>query len=249
MDRRHAFALLRLVQDDDEPPRRPLALVGRGAFVDAFARTLLAGGGDRRALAPLPAAAPAELAGCAAVVACGLSLAQARLVAAARRPWVAALAPGDDRHLFGALPHLGAWNAVPPLDDGTPDVATALARLAARLERLDAVVLAQRLPALVPATTRAREAVAARRAGGLALAGRPGGSITLTQALALIDDARSRGSAAGPARLPEIATAIGAGLLAREAGRRLPSRFVRAALAYGVTRAVLRCSRAMLPSR
>ena len=57
-------------------------------MVDAFARALLAGGGDRRALAPLAAAGPDQLRGCVAVIACGLSRDAVRALARARRPFV-----------------------------------------------------------------------------------------------------------------------------------------------------------------
>src|SRR4051794_10203349 len=73
MDRRTVRGLGELLRDPAPTRRRPLALVGRGVVVDAFARALLANGGDRRALAPLAAAGPEQLRGCVAVIACGQS--------------------------------------------------------------------------------------------------------------------------------------------------------------------------------
>src|SRR3954470_3859893 len=181
MDRRTVFGLAHLLQAD-EPASRPLALVGRGVVVDAFARALLAEGGDRRALAPLPAAGPEQLRGCVAVIGCGLSRDAVRAIARARRPVVLSLLRGDDRYGYGTLPHVGALNALPPHRDGTPDIDGALRRLAARLEPEDAVALARRLPALAPLI---EDAFAGRTAGvaaALALRGRPAGAITLLQA-------------------------------------------------------------------
>jgi len=61
VDRRTAIALGGLLREPEPARPRPLALVGRGVVVDAFARALLAAGGDRRALAPLAAAGPEQL--------------------------------------------------------------------------------------------------------------------------------------------------------------------------------------------
>ena len=138
MDRRTVRGLGELLREPAPARPRPLALVGRGVVVDAFARALLAGGGDRRALAPLAAAGPDQLRGCVAVIACGLSRDAIRSLARARRPFVVVLLRGDDRYAWGTLPGVGAANAIPPLADGSPDIDTALRRLAARLVPDDA---------------------------------------------------------------------------------------------------------------
>jgi hypothetical protein len=244
MDRRTVFGLAQLLQAE-EPAARPLALVGRGGVVDAFARALLQDGGDRRALAPLPAAGPDQLRGCIAVIGCGLSRDAVRSIARARRPVVLSLLRGDDRYGFGTLPHIGARNALPPAADGTPDIDGTLRRLAARLEPEDAVELAQRLPALAPLIEQAFAARTAAVAAAFALRGRPGGAITLLQARTAVVSARLAGLEGGQARLPDLAIAAGAGILLREAGRRLPSRLGRAALTYGGTHAVLAVQRAV----
>jgi hypothetical protein len=244
VDRRTVMGLAQLLQEQ-EPAPRPLALVGRGVVVDAFARALLVGGGDRRALAPLPAAGPDQLRACIAVVGCGLSRDSVRAIVRARRPVVLSLLRGDDRYAFGTLPRVGALNAVPPAADGSPDIEGTLRRLAARLDPEDAVDLAQRLPALAPLIEEAFAARAANVAAALALRGRPGGAITLLQARTAVVSARLAGLEGGQARLPDLAVAAGAGILLREAGRRLPSRLGRAALAYGGTHAVLAVQRAV----
>jgi len=245
MDRRLVMGLAQLLQEPAEARPRPLALVGRGVVVDAFARALLAAGGDRRALAPLAAAGPEQLRGCLGVIGCGLSRDAARTVARARRPFALSLLRGDDRYAFGTLPHVGALNAVPPLADGTPDVDETLRRLVGRLDLEDAIELSGRLPALAPLV----EEVIAYRAAGvaamLALRDRPGTAIMLGQARAAIGAARVSGLEPGTARMPDIAVAAGAGMVLREAGRRIPSRLARAALAYGGTLAVLGLQRAV----
>lgn len=243
MDRRTAMGLAELLREEPELPPRPLALVGRGVVVDTFARALLTAGGDRRALAPLPAAGPDQLRGCIAVIACGLSRDAVRSLARARRPIVVSLLRGDDRYAWGVLPGIGAANAVPPLRDGTPDIAEVLRRLAARLDTADALELAARLPVLRPQLEDASDGAAARLAALLALRGRPGGAITILQARTAVANARIAGLAGGQSRLPDIAFAAAAGLALREAGRRLPTRFERAALAYTGTLAVLRAQR------
>lgn len=245
MDRRTAIALGGLLREPDAARPRPLALVGRGVVVDAFARALLAAGGDRRALAPLAAAGPEQLRGCVAVIGCGLSREGARTIARARRPFVLSLLRGDDRYAFGTLPHVGALNAVPPLADGAPDIDETLRRLVTRLDPDDAIELARRLPVLAALV----EEVGAYRAAGtaalLALRGRPSGAITLLQARAAVDAARVSGLDAGQARVPDVAIAAGAGIALREAGRRVRSRPARAALAYAGTLTVLGLQRAI----
>ena len=147
-------------------------------MVDAFARALLAGGGDRRALAPLAAAGPDQLRGCVAVIACGLSRDAVRSLARARRPFVVALLRGDDRYAWGTLPGVGAANAIPPLADGSPDIDTALRRLAARLEPDDAVELATACRCSRRWSRPSTPPAAARWAALLALRGRSSGAIT-----------------------------------------------------------------------
>jgi hypothetical protein len=239
MDRRTVRGLGELLRDPAPSHRRPLALVGRGVVVDAFARALLAGGGDRRALAPLAAAGPEQLRSCVAVIACGLSRDAVRALARARRPFVVVLLRGDDRYAWGTLPGVGAANAIPPLADGSPDIDTALRRLAARLDHDDAVELATRLPVLAPLIETEHAAAAARRAALLALGGRTGGAITVTQARATVAGARVAGLPGGAARIADVVVTAGAGILLREAGRRVPSRLGRAAIAYAGTLVVL----------
>ena len=243
MDRRTLRGLGELLRDPVQGRPRPLALVGRGVAVDAFARALLAAGGDRRALAPLAAAGPDQLRGCVAVIACGLSRDAIRSLARARRPLVVALLRGDDRYAWGALPGVGAPNAIPPLADGSPDIETALRRLAARLDPDDAVELGLRLPVLASLIETEHASAAARRAALLALRGRPGGTITVAQARAAVTGARVAGLPPGAARLPDVAVAVGAGILLREAGRRVSSRLGRAAIAYAGTLVVLGAQR------
>jgi len=213
--------------------------------VDAFARALLGAGGDRRALAPLAAAGPEQLRGCVGVIGCGLSREAVRGLARARRPFALSLLRGDDRYAFGTLPHVGALNAVPPLADGSPDVDETLRRLVGRLELEDAVELSRRLPALAPLVEEVVGYRAAAVAAALALRNRPGAAITLVQARAAIGAARVSGLAGGTARMPDLAMAAGAGMVLREAGRRVPSRLARAALAYGGTLTVLGLQRAV----
>ena len=62
MDRRTAIALGGLLREPDAARPRPLALVGRGVVVDAFARALLAAGGDRRRWRRWPPPAPSSCA-------------------------------------------------------------------------------------------------------------------------------------------------------------------------------------------
>ncbi len=239
MDRRTVRGLGELLRDPAPSRPRPLALVGRGVVVDAFARALLAEGADRRALAPLAAAGPDQLRGCVAVIACGLSRDAIRSLARARRPFVVALLRGDDRYAWGALPGVGAANAIPPLADGSPDVEAVLRRLAARLDPDDAVELGLRLPVLVPLIESEHASAAARRAALLALRGRRGGTMTVTQARAAVTGARVAGLPPGAARLPDVAITAGAGMLLREAGRRVQWRLGRAAIAYAGTLVVL----------
>jgi hypothetical protein len=245
VDRRTAIALGGLLREPDAARPRPLALVGRGVVVDAFARALLAAGGDRRALAPLAAAGPEQLRGCVAVVGCGLSRDAVRALARARRPFALSLLRGDDRYAFGTLPHVGALNAVPPLPDGSPDVDETLRRLVGRLEPDEATELAQRLPALAPLVEEVGAYRAAAAAAALALRGRPGGAITVVQARAALDAARVSGFEMGQARMPDLAIAAGAGITMREVGRRVRSRPARAGLAYAGTLAVLGLQRAV----
>ena len=239
MDRRTVRGLGELLREPAPARPRPLALVGRGVVVDAFARALLAGGGDRRALAPLAAAGPDQLRGCVAVIACGLSRDAIRSLARARRPFVVVLLRGDDRYAWGTLPGVGAANAIPPLADGSPDIDTALRRLAARLVPDDAAELAVRLPVMAPLIEAEHAAGAARWAALLALRGGSSGAITLVQARAAVTGARAAGLPPGAARLPDLALTTGAGMVLREAGRRVPSRLGRAALAYVGTLVVL----------
>jgi len=239
MDRRTVRGLGELLRDSAPGRPRPLALVGRGVVVDAFARALLAGGGDRRALAPLAAAGPDQLHGCVAVIACGLSRDAVRALARARRPFVVALLRGDDRYAWGALPGVGAANAIPPLADGSPDIDTALRRLAARLSPDEAVELATRLPVFAPLVETEHAAAVARLAALLALRGRSSGAMTLLQARAAVTGARAAGLPGGTARMADVALAAGAALALREAGRRVPSRLGRAAIAYAGTLVVL----------
>ena len=245
MDRRTVRALGELLRDPAPTRPRPLALVGRGVVVDAFARALLAGGGDRRALAPLAAAGPEQLRGCVAVIACGLSRDAVRALARARRPFVVSLLRGDDRYAWGTLPGVGAANAIPPLADGSPDIETAIRRLAARLQPDEAIELASRLPVFAPLVEAEHAAAAARMAALLALRGRPGGAITVLQARAAVGAARAAGLPGGAARMADVAFSAGAGMALREAGRRVPSRLERAAVAYGGTLLVLAAQRSV----
>ncbi len=239
MHRRTVRGLGELLRDPAPARPRPLALVGRGVVVDAFARALLANGGDRRALAPLAAAGPEQLRGCVAVIACGLSRDAVRALARARRPFVVALLRGDDRYAWGTLPGVGAANAIPPLADGSPDIDTALHRLAARLGPEDAVEVATRLPVFAPLIETEHAAAAARLAALMALRGRRSGALTLLQARTSVTAARAAGLPGGAARMADVAGAVGAGLALREAGRRVPSRLERAAIAYAGTLLVL----------
>jgi hypothetical protein len=59
------------------------------------------------------------------------------------------------------------------------------------------------------------------------------------QARTAVTAARVAGLPAGAPRLPDVALTAGAGILLREAGRRVPSRLGRAALAYAGTLVVL----------
>ena len=77
------------------------------------------------------------------MIACGLSRDAVRTLARARRPFVVALLRGDDRYAWGTLPASAPPMPIPPLADGSPDIDTALRRLAARLEPDDAIELAR----------------------------------------------------------------------------------------------------------
>ena len=222
---RPVLEALRLLQaEESAAPMRPVALVGRGSVVDAVAAALLAGGGDRRALAPLPAAGPDQLRRCLAVVACNLSLEQARLVARAHRPWIALLPPGDDRYAFGALPRLGALSAIPPSGSGAPAVETALDRLVAVLDPDDAVALGRRLPALVSRIEARFDATTAVAAAIAATTGAPAAAVAIAAARTTARGARLTGGD------PRPAAAITGGLVLAALARDLP-RPLRGALA------------------
>ncbi len=130
------LALARLIRDDaGRPQPGPLALLGPPGALDRVAARLLAGGGDRRALAPLGRADRGLLASCSAVVACNLPLDEARRVAHAKRPTLLLVPFGQDRYVYGSLPRVGAENALPALPDGAPDLDGMIARLAVVLGR------------------------------------------------------------------------------------------------------------------
>jgi hypothetical protein len=88
-------------------------------------------------------------------------------------------------------------------------------------------------------------AAAARLAALLALRGRSSGALTLLQARTAVTAARAAGLPGGAARMADVAFAAGAGLALREAGRRVPSRLERAAIAYGGTLLVLAAQRSV----
>jgi hypothetical protein len=207
----------------------PLALVGRRSLVDAVAAALLAGGGERRLLAPLDRPVVSELRRCSGVVACGLDIAHARLVGHARRPWVALLAEGQDRYDVGVLPFLGAENAV-------ATVGEVPARLVRVLDREVAASLAARLPALRPHLSAHLERDAALRAAAVAAFGPPT-LLALPVARATMADAHARGISDPRGRAAAIVAAATAGaLVARSAGG--PAR--RAAAGYAAGLALIR---------
>lgn len=223
-------------RERDEPAR--VALVGRPWDVDAVAAALLADGGDRRALVPLPRPEPSLLHGMTAVVLAAARLEEARRATRAHRPLVAALPPRGDRHAFAALPRLGHDGLVDPLPDGAVDVAGVLAALARRLPADELAALAGRLPALAPFADRAlarraaaRAAIAALGAGPLAaaaaVAGPAGG----------LDALRGTGDADGPAAGTTALVTAGAALVAGAIPARRP---LRAALVYAAVAAAAR---------
>lgn len=240
------LALARLVRDDpDRPLPGPLALLGPPGALDRVAARLLAGGGDRRALAPLGRADRALLASCSAVIACNLPLDEARRVAHAKRPTLLLVPFGQDRYVYGSLPRVGAENALPALPDGAPDLEAMVARLAAVLDE-DGPALAARLPALLPAVREHGLGAAAARAATTALLGRrhrsAGPALTLLQARHALASARAHGLDEDTrARAAEVAAVVGAGVLLRRAGRRarrVSPRLGAAGVAYAGTLAI-----------
>jgi hypothetical protein len=216
-------ALVGLLAQDGRPPR-PIALVGRRALVDDLAARILAGGGERRLLAPLDRPVVSELRRCSAVVACDLDMARLRLVGHARRPWVAVLGPGQDRYAVGALPFLGALNAV-------PDPAAAFVRLVRVLEQDDAAALAEQLPALRQLLSDRLELEAGTDAALVAALGQPE-LLAVPAGRAMLADARAHGQE-DPRRR---ALALAAAVLAGGAALRAPGGAVgRAAAGYAAT--------------
>jgi hypothetical protein len=240
------IALARLVRDDAERPQPgPLALLGPPGALDRVAARLLAGGGDRRALAPLGRADRALLASCSAVVACNLPLDEARRVAHAKRPTLLLVPFGQDRYVYGSLPRVGAENALPALPDGAPDLDGMIARLAVVLGE-DGPALAARLPALRPYVREHQLGAAASRAATVALFGRRHRSaspaLTVLQARHALASARAHGlDEDSRERAAEVAAVVGAGVLLRRAGRRasvVSPRLGAAAVAYAGTLAI-----------
>jgi hypothetical protein len=193
----------------DRRPARPLALVGRRALVDDLASRLVAGGGERRLLAPLDRPVVSELRRCSAVVACDLDIARLRLVGHARRPWVAVLGPGQDRYAVGALPFLGALNAV-------PDTAAAIARLVRVLDVEDAAALAEQLPALRPLLSDRLELETSADAALVAAFGRPE-LLSVPVGRAMLADARANRQEDPRLRAMALGAAVAAGGLALRA--------------------------------
>jgi hypothetical protein len=146
------------------PAARPVALVGQGPIIDACAQRLL-GTGERRLLAPLQRPVTSELARCSVVIACGLTLADARIVASARRPWVAVIDHHQDRYGYGTLPRLGAQNVLRLDADGAVP-ATLAERVVAVGDDAEMIALARRLPPLAAPLARRL----ARRVGTRTLA-------------------------------------------------------------------------------
>src|SRR5262245_38862199 len=210
------LALARLVRDDaGRPLPGPLALLGPPGALDRVAARLLAGGGDRRALAPLGRADRALLASCAAVVACNLPLDEARRVTHAKRPTLLLVPFGQDRFVYGSLPRVGAENALPALPDGAPDLEGMVTRLAVVLGD-DGPALAARLPALLPYVRAYHAGAGAARAAATALLRSRHMS---DRALAMLDAQHALASARAHARdedprarAAEVAAVVGAGV-------------------------------------
>jgi hypothetical protein len=220
-------ALAGLLAQDRRPPR-PLALVGRRAIVDDLAARLVAGGGERRLLAPLDRPVVSELRRCSAVIACDLDIARLRLVGHARRPWVVVLGADQDRYAVGVLPYLGAQNAV-------RTTAQALERLVRVLGRDEAAALAEQLPALRPLVAARLELEAATDAAFVAALGQPE-LLAVPAARAMLADARAHGRE-DPRRR---ALALMAAAVAGVAATRVAAGAVgRAAAAYGATVALV----------
>jgi hypothetical protein len=246
MARPPLLALARLVRDDGSAPAPgPIALLGPPGALDRVAARLLAGGGERRALAPLGRADRPLLSSCVAVVACNLPLDEARRATHAKRPTVVLVPPGQDRYAYAALPRVGAENALPAKDGGAPDLEGLVERLAAVLPPEEASVLAARLPALAPAIRAFGLQRAAGRAAVVAAVTRRsrsvGPALTLVQAAYALRSARAHGLPPGRDRAVDVAGVVAAGLALRRAGRAAKAvspRLGAAAVAYVGTLAV-----------
>ena len=189
-----------------------------------------------------------------AVIACNLPLDEARRVAHAKRPTLLLVPSGQDRYAYGALPRVGAENALPALPDGAPDLDGLVARLAAVLRPTTP-------PRSRPGCRRCRRRVREHGLGGAASAGgdrsraltrgsrSAGPALTLLQArhaLRVRARLRARRRRPGARRRRSPAWSAPASLL-RRAGQRaraVSPRLGAAAVAYAGTLAIgTRCRR------